>query len=167
MQLRHLIKEQLKSIAESAEPSGSTYHHSRDLTMPLKNRLLSVFDQCADLPMLVFDLHRHEVDEWVKLSAAAIRCTIAPCTRGFVFVSFGNSVKQMWHATVFYFDGDRQYFLNPSGILKGNKMHDGTNVFQYFQSHHMWIPQSRRSERDSLVHCVNAGLYVRKDHGKF
>ena len=148
----------------SGEDSRKKLHQ----TMTFKARLLSSFNQCADFPMLQFDLSHHSIMEWVKLSASAIRCTIAPCGRGFVFVGWRwmNGTDSKAHATVFYFDGDRQYFFDPSGSLKSVTDAFGYNVHKYFQWNHMWIPRSRLSNQSQL-HVVDADLDTRRDQSIF
>ena len=165
MQLRHLIKKLLIHIAESSQPSGPVYPNTRSRAMALKSRLLSLFDQCAEFPMLVFDLERHTVDQWVKLSSSAIRCTLAPCKRGFVFVDW--SWNKDAHATVFYFDGDRQYFFDPSGALEDVEDSEGVGIHEYFQSNHMWIPLSGLSDRRSQLQCVATALLAGEDQSIF
>ena len=120
---------------------------------------------CAEFPMLVFDLERHTVDQWVKLSSSAIRCTLAPCKRGFVFV--GWSWNKDAHATVFYFDGDRQYFFDPSGALEDVEDSEGVGIHEYFQSNHMWIPPSGLSDRRSQLQCVATALLAGEDQSIF
>ena len=88
MQLQLLIKELLISIASSSKPSGKETTKNVSQYMPLQSRLLSSFNQCFQFPVLIFDLSLHTLDEWVKLSASAIRCTIEPCGKGFVFVTW-------------------------------------------------------------------------------
>ena len=161
MQLRHLIKKLLVQIAFISPLSGGINKNHQHETETLQGRLLSSFNQCADFPMIAFDLEFHTIDECVKLSASAIRCTIAPCKRGFVFVSWFWKVgdTRLGHATAFYFDGDRQYFFDPSGALKDVKDRLGYNAYNYFKWNHMWIPRSRVLS-SSQLQCVDADLDV-------
>ena len=153
MQLQLLIKELLISIASSSKPSGKETTKNVSQHMPLQSRLLSSFNQCFQFPVLIFDLSLHTLDEWVKLSASAIRCTIEPCGKGFVFVTWqwNTGATHHGHATAFYFDGDRQYFFDPSGCLQHVLDINQQEVHKYFKHHHMWI---------SLSHCDWSQLYV-------
>ena len=72
MQLRHLIKKLLVQIAFISPLSGGINKNHQHETETLQGRLLSSFNQCADFPMISFDLEFHAIDECVKLSASAI-----------------------------------------------------------------------------------------------
>ena len=167
MQLQHLIQELLIAIASSSKPSGKETTRFVWQYMPLQSQLLSSFNQCFQFPALDFDLSLHTLDEWVKLSASAIQCTMEPCGRGFVFVSwswmYGDHPEG--HATAFYFDGDRQYFFDPSGCLKHVRDINKQEVHKYFSEHHMWIPMSRCDQ--SQLHVVDADLDTSWDQSIF
>ena len=167
MQLQHLIKELLIVIASSSKPPGTETTKLAWQHTPLQRRLLSSFNQCFQFPMLIFDLSLHTLDEWVKLSASAIQCTIEPCGKGFVFVTWfwNEGAKRLGHATAFYFDGDRQHFFDPSDGLKGVLDLDHQDVHKYFEEYHMWIPISSR--RWSQLHVVDADLNKRLDQSIF
>ena len=149
-QLRRLITEQLVDIALLSEPSGPVYHNRLSHHMTMKERMQAMFNQCADFQKLQFNLTIHPMEEWMKLAPCAIRCTLMPCVRGFVFVGL---IGLNWaHAVLFYFDGDEQYFFDPSGLLESQKCTNGQTIPEYFKTHHVWIPHPP----SHLLHLVDA-----------
>ena len=150
VQLRRLITEQLVSIALLSEPSGPVYHNELRHELTMKQRMQAMFNQCADFPLVEFDLRVHPVEDWMKLVACAIRCTLMPCVRGFVFVGF--QIRGLGHAVLFYFDGNEQYCFDPSGFLTDHKCANGQTILEYFKTHHVWIPHPP----SHLLHLVDA-----------
>ena len=130
-----------------------------------QHRLHAMFGQCQ-MNAFRFKLnHNDSVENWLRLYAAAIRCSIQPCGRGFVFVTwvfgYDNGVIGR-HATTLYFDVSRntQVFIDPSGCLAGT---DHSNVLKYFQNHHVWLPKSKHPDvstnRAGPACCLGSALW--------
>jgi hypothetical protein len=117
-----------------------------DNAFVIRRRMHAMFGQCQTNAFR-FKLNQNDsVENWLRLYAAAIRCSIQPCGRGFVFVSWvyeDNTDIKGRHATALYFDVARktQVFIDPSGCLKYTKH---GNILQHFREFHVWLPQAEK-----------------------
>jgi hypothetical protein len=126
-----------------------------------RQRLLQHFGGCSHTNYIHFYLEENpSVEHWVRLYAAAIRCCITPCQRGFVFIDWSYAHPKGsggWaHCTAMYFDipQKRQTFIDPSCFLKKTELGD---IMAYFRHHHVWL-----SDEDNPVlevHRRGVSLY--------
>ena len=65
--------------------------------------MLAAFGQCADIPQFDFNICEHRLQDWLRLYASAIRCSLQKCGRGFVFLVLSENLQNI-HATLMYFD---------------------------------------------------------------
>ena len=89
-------------------------------------RILMTFSRCSNISMFIFDLTENaDIKYWLRLSDAAMVCSIHPCRSGFVFVDWifwdpggVSNMKREAHATCMYFnlDTEQQYFIDPSSV---------------------------------------------------
>ena len=118
------------------------------------------------------------IENWLRLYAAAIRCSIQPCERGFVFVTWlfmGNGNVVGRHATALYFDVARktQVFIDPSGCLEYT---EHGNVLKHFREFHVWVSEAEKPHvsttrtgpnpwSGSLVDTDNTAVLSRSNRG--
>ena len=123
LNLTQAVQEYLLSLVHDVKPSDINEVHrasSSDYALRVEQRVLASFGQCANMPVVDFDLKKHPVNHWLTRYEAVMRCSVQPCNRGFVFLSwYGKDENdEVWgHGTALYFDGDRrvQVFVDPSG----------------------------------------------------
>ena len=95
-----------------------------------------------------------DLGNWVRIYAAAMRCSLRDCDDGFVFLSWSTDtpatrwgflrVTERWHTqTVLYFDipARRQVFLDPSHWTSDPTV----DALRYFDTHHVWEPPGEAS----------------------
>ena len=108
------------------------------------------------IPCFEIDLKVHKLEDWVKLTAPAVRSAVEHCPLGRSFVYFYWSLVQMpWnncnfgHATLFYFDIPKrlQIFFDPSTACHSYC----PGSFQYFATNHFWDPGARCEVLDANI----------------
>ena len=122
LKLTQAVQEFILSLFHGVEPSAVNEWHTAsdaDYSLRLEQRVLASFGQCANMPVVDFDLKKHSVKHWLIRYEAVMRCYVQPCTRGFVFLAwYGiDDNNETWgHGTALYLDGDRhiQVFVDPS-----------------------------------------------------
>ena len=128
-----------------------------------QHRMHAMFGQCQINAFNFSLIENDSVENWLRLYAAAIRCSIQPCGRGFVFVTWvymDGNVRKI-HATALYFDSLRktQVFIDPSGCLK--RTNHG-NLLQHFRESHVWVPKVEKPDvsttRAGPVCCWGSAL---------
>ena len=89
------MNEYLDHLLTNAEVAlsfpGADYAHRTQA----QQGVLAAFGACADMPHFHFHLTEDsllQIQDWMRLYAAAIRCSIQDCNGGFVFLSW-SSVK--------------------------------------------------------------------------
>ena len=159
-----LVEKYLKDLVNGADVAlsflGADYNHR----VRAQQGVLAAFGECADMPHFHFYLAEDgllHIEDWMRLYAAAIRCSVQSCGGGFVFMSWSNveidyryggflpKVNRWDHQTVVFFDlrpdHKRQVFLDPSHrtceTVAGNQL-------KYFRDQHVWDPTAARSVVD-------------------
>jgi hypothetical protein len=134
----------MDELTEDLEPATSFRATELDCYHLTRQRLLATFGQCANMNFFAFPLHIDgNVRNWIRLYAAAIRCSVQPCNGGWVFLDWyyklEDSEDSWTHATAVYFDlpTGRQVFFDPSGCLLRTEV---GNVNSFFERHHVWVP---------------------------
>jgi hypothetical protein len=161
--VENYIKKLIDGIDVALSFPGADYH-SR---VKVQQGVLAAFGECADMPHFHFYLAEDslpQIQDWMRLYAAAIRCSVQNCEGGFVFMSWSNvktdyhyggllpRVNRWDHQTVVFFDlrpdHKRQVFLDPShrtcDTVAGNQL-------LYFRDQHVWDPSAARSVVDLNV----------------
>ena len=86
------------------------------------------------VPVFRFALTKHTVQEWIRLYASAIRCSLQPCGYGFVFIKwkYTSGGESHAHLTAMGLDLDKkqQVFIDPSKATA----HTGQRNLQYYFS---------------------------------
>ena len=86
--LTDVVKNYLHFLTQDMEP-GTNCERSNDQSHIVRQRMLSAFGQCTDVSYFHIRLSDNDsVENWMELYATAIRCSIAPCERGFVFLDW-------------------------------------------------------------------------------
>ena len=91
------------SGGEAGDPCPPTTQHM--LGARAVRKLLASFGQCAHIPLFHFDIEdasAMEMENWVKLYSAAIRCSIRECPTNVVLLEW--DIKSDTHPTVLHFD---------------------------------------------------------------
>ena len=100
------------------------------------------------IPSFEFDLTVHALEDWVKLTAPAMRSAVEHCPYGRTFVYVSWQYVQMpgedtnyGHSTLFYFDTRKriQVFFDESTACR----YYSPGSFNYFAKNHFWDPGAR------------------------
>ena len=107
-QLAELVKNYLIFLTQDVQPTTTYCERANERSHIARQRMLSAFGQCTYMNYFHIRLSDDDsVENWMKLYATAIRCSIAPCERGFVFLDweYASTPSESWkHATLLYFD---------------------------------------------------------------
>jgi hypothetical protein len=128
--------------------------------------LLQAFHQCIGLIPFEFDLRVSDMKNWMMLYGVAIRCSIAPCKRGFAMLGWNYlNVKKnnrlAGHATTLYIDTDtrKQVFIDPSLATKNT---NAGNIPAYLATHHVWEHDALLPDKAPNVSVIRTVLFKRK-----
>jgi hypothetical protein len=138
----------LDQMVEGMTPATSYCSSESETVYYSQQRMLAVFGECTRTNEFHFDLTEGSIEGWLRLYAAAIRCSVEPCERGFVFLGWSHEdpekaeddpEKEWGHATALYFDvpSKLQVFVNPSITLIDTSLMD--DVFKHLARKHVWI----------------------------
>ena len=134
----------LDELVKDMTPACNSLGKKTENEHNVHKKIMRAFGVCMS-NMVYFDLAMASVENWFRLYATAIRCSVEPCERGFVFVGWsGTKSNETWgHSTTLYFDvpSKKQVFLDPSRYL--TETVEAGNVLQHFSRHHVWLPKSK------------------------
>ena len=128
-------------------PAGDHCARQGDNLHYTRQRMLIQFGECTQTNYFNFKISKGRIENWLRLYAAAIRCSVEPCHLGFVFLDWDcdeTPEEEEWgHSTTLYFDvaSKTQVFFDPSTTLRKTQIGD---ILEYLEHHHVWLPPSEK-----------------------
>jgi hypothetical protein len=141
------VAKYLDQLTHGMTPAGNYCARRTENLHYTRQRMLNQFGECIQTNYFNFEIQRGSIDNWLRLYAAAIRCSVERCQRGFVFLDWEcdeTPEEEGWgHATTLYFDtaSKLQVFVDPSNMLRRTEIGD---ILEYLEHHHVWLPPSER-----------------------
>ena len=125
------------------KPAGDYCGHFDENIHYTQQRMLAMFGECSQMNRFDFQLDKGSVENWLRLYAGAIRCSLEPCKRGFVFLTwrYDGHPEDWAHASTLYFDipSKLQVFIDPSDALAVTEV---GNILDVLENNHVWMPAS-------------------------